>query len=704
MLKRLKVGPKLVGGFFLVALILVAVGLAGFYGLVGMTAQAQRMVRLAPLMQAAQKLANSVTADQRVLMEILAASRVQEVEEFHREHQRLAERFDVYAEAMLAGGDTPTGRVHPAQSQGLRRKVEEAQVFHDQEFQPTIGEAYRTKLAMLEQRRAQRENMDRVESGFASMTAQARELEEATKERIQQRLASGAPAREIVATESAWADLAMEIKATLGALRIAVEEYAQELEAADLESVRGEYQEADEELAGWLRALLEGGRTSEGLVPALTAPGLREKVQEMASLHAELLRPSAERFMQGRRELARLAALVEELDEKADAAGGEMAVLLAQVEDQAMGSINEAEREAAELAWRSEVVAAAGTAAGFLLALLLGWLISRSVTRPVAEAVRAVASASAGDFTHQMDGRLLARGDELGAMLRDVQSMNERLSDTVREVAAATATVASAANQISQGNQDLSDRTQQQASAIEETASAVEQMAGSVKANASSADQANQNAKDSAETAREGGKAVHRTMEAMEEANQSSKKIADIINVVNEIAFQTNLLALNAAVEAARAGEAGRGFAVVAGEVRSLAGRSASAAKEIQALITDSVGKVEQAGEMVTESGRLLDRIIEQVESVADSVGQITSTSREQARGIDEINRAVGQMDQGVQQNAALVEESASAAENMASAAEELRSQMDQFKVAGQGQALLASRPERKAREEDLPE
>lgn len=329
-----------------------------------------------------------------------------------------------------------------------------------------------------------------------------------------------------------------------------------------------------------------------------------------------------------------------------------------------------------------------------LLGIVVAWFLTRSITQPVGAAVSAIKAAADGDFTFHVDKNFLDRKDEMGQMLRGVEVMSESLSNTVSEVIIAADTVASSADQISQGNQDLSDRTQQQASAIEETASALEEMTSSVKHNAENANVANDLARQTTAMAKEGDAVVEKTVTTMAEVTQSSRKIADIINVVNEIAFQTNLLALNAAVEAARAGEAGRGFAVVAGEVRNLAGRSASAAKEIQALITESVGHVDQGNEMVEESGKLLSEIIENVGKVADTIAEVTAASQEQASGIEEINRAIAHMDDGVQQNAAMVEEAASASEEMAAVAEELRSQMSQFKIAGRP---TASRDTRRA-------
>ncbi|MGM0632886.1 MAG: methyl-accepting chemotaxis protein [Pseudomonadota bacterium] len=272
--------------------------------------------------------------------------------------------------------------------------------------------------------------------------------------------------------------------------------------------------------------------------------------------------------------------------------------------------------------------------------------------------------------------RMLSQGDLSGSITRDYQGLfgqvkddvnntMENLQHMVSQIRDGATTIAGSASEISQGNTDLSQRTEEQASNLEETASSMEEMTSAVKSSADNARQANQLATSARDRAEEGGSVISRTIDAMGEINTSSKKIADIIGVIDEIAFQTNLLALNAAVEAARAGEQGRGFAVVAAEVRNLAQRSAQAAKEIKTLIKDSVEKVEDGSRLVNDSGQTLDEIVTAVKKVSDIIEEIAAASQEQSSGIEQVNKAISQLDEVTQQNAALVEQAAASSESM---------------------------------------
>jgi methyl-accepting chemotaxis protein len=277
-------------------------------------------------------------------------------------------------------------------------------------------------------------------------------------------------------------------------------------------------------------------------------------------------------------------------------------------------------------------------------------------------------------------------GGGLNKLLDNVATM-------VRDIKGAAAAVRMGAEEISKGNTNLSQRTEEQSSSLEETASSMEEMTSTVKQNADNAGQANQLATAARDQAEKGGGVVGKAIRAMTEINESSKKIADIISVIDEIAFQTNLLALNAAVEAARAGEQGRGFAVVASEVRNLAGRSATAAKEIKSLIKDSVRKVEDGSSLVTQSGQTLEQIVASVKKVSDIIAEIAAASREQSSGIEQVNKAVMQMDEMTQQNAALVEEATAASQAMAEGAGELNRMMERFTLPGAKAPAAAAAP-----------
>ena len=316
----------------------------------------------------------------------------------------------------------------------------------------------------------------------------------------------------------------------------------------------------------------------------------------------------------------------------------------------------------------------------------------------VAQTQATIKSASEGDLavrvaTHDKTGELRKMADSINLLLANV-------ADIVSKVKSASSEVVRGAEEISQGNANLSQRTEQQSSSLEETASSMEEMTTTVKQNADNAGQANQLATAARDQAEKGGAVTSKAVRAMTEINESSRKIADIIGVIDEIAFQTNLLALNAAVEAARAGEQGRGFAVVATEVRSLAGRSATAAKEIKQLIQDSVKKVEDGSVLVTQSGQTLEQIVLSVKKVSDIVAEIAAASREQSSGIEQVNKAVMQMDEMTQQNAALVEEASAASQSMAEQARALNEMMAHYRIgndtaerapAAAGKALPAS-------------
>ena len=323
---------------------------------------------------------------------------------------------------------------------------------------------------------------------------------------------------------------------------------------------------------------------------------------------------------------------------------------------------------------------------------VFAWLLTTGITQPLHKAVDAARRVASGDLTSQIE---TGAKDETGQLLQALSDMNQSLLNIVLEVRTGTDSLAISSSEIAAGNQDLSSRTEEQAASLEETASSMEQLTSTVKQNADNARQANQLADAAAAVAVKGGSVVSEVVGTMESINESSRKIVDIISVIDGIAFQTNILALNAAVEAARAGEQGRGFAVVASEVRNLAQRSAAAAKEIKGLIGDSVDKVNQGSKLVGEAGSTMDEIVASVQRVTDIISEISAASAEQSTGIDEVYKAIGQMDQVTQQNAALVEEAAAAADSMQQQSQSLAQVVSVFNVgqaAGQVSAAVSAR------------
>jgi methyl-accepting chemotaxis protein-1 (serine sensor receptor) len=367
-------------------------------------------------------------------------------------------------------------------------------------------------------------------------------------------------------------------------------------------------------------------------------------------------------------------AVIETVRPLFDAARDQLAPLIQYQIDDAKSEFDQAAASFHTL----RAVSIASIVLGLLFAAGFGYVLARGITVPLRRAMDVSEAIAQGDLSLVVDSR---GSDEIAALMRAVTRMQSSLSTVVASVRQGSEGVATASAEIAQGNQDLSSRTESQASALEETAASMEQLGATVKHNAENAAQANQLAMNASNVAVQGGEVVAQVVNTMKGINEASRKISDIISVIDGIAFQTNILALNAAVEAARAGEQGRGFAVVASEVRSLAGRSADAAKEIKTLINASVERVTQGTALVDQAGATMTEVVSSIRRVTDIVGEISAASREQSAGVNQVGEAVTQMDQVTQQNAALVEEMAAAASSLKSQAQELVHTVAVFKL-----------------------
>jgi methyl-accepting chemotaxis protein-1 (serine sensor receptor) len=356
------------------------------------------------------------------------------------------------------------------------------------------------------------------------------------------------------------------------------------------------------------------------------------------------------------------------------------------------GDALENETVTAAAAERTTMIAwlAAIATAAIVVSVLLGVIIMRSIVNPLRAATDLAERVAKGDLTANVDA---TTRDEIGRLMESLGRMNDALSSLVSQVREGAEAVTTASSQIASGNADLSARTEEQASSIEETAASLEELTSTVGQNAENARAADDLASGASKIANRGGEVVNEVVRKMEEIQASSKKISEIIGVIDGIAFQTNILALNAAVEAARAGEQGRGFAVVASEVRNLAQRSASAAKEIKGLITDSVGTVDAGSKLVDEAGKTMQEVVHSVQRVSEIIGQIASATHEQSSGIGQVNTAVTELDRVTQQNAALVEESAAASESLKQQAMRLAHSVTVFKLRNTHDAVALGAP-----------
>jgi methyl-accepting chemotaxis protein len=410
-------------------------------------------------------------------------------------------------------------------------------------------------------------------------------------------------------------------------------------------------------------------------------PAQQERLKRLAEKQQEWLSAAIDPAIALRRrgdDAEALAAVVaEEQSSKGKAAMDSMRQLLSDIGGTERDLLKRRNTEAAAVRSQTELLIIGGGLAA-ALAALLAWLLGRNISVPLSAAVTLAQRVARGDLSSHIS---VDSKDEIGQLMQALRDMNAALTTIVRGVRQGTDTIATAAVEISAGNMDLSSRTEQQASSLEETASSMEELTSTVKQNADSARQARDLAGTASGVATRGGELVAEVVTTMGTINDSARKIADIIGVIDGIAFQTNILALNAAVEAARAGEQGRGFAVVATEVRNLAQRSASAAKEIKTLIDDSVNKVDAGSKLVDRAGATMQEVVASVRSVADLINDIAAASEEQRNGIEQVNDAITQMDQVTQQNAALVEEAAAAAGALQEQAQDLSQAVSVFQL-----------------------
>ena len=659
MFGNLSLRAKIIMGFLVVIAFVVITGGVGYRG-IETVGHALHVVgdEEAPVVDAAMEMKLSLAQAMTTMEEFksaaaaLATDNEEELDGIVKRYEQALADFDAFSDAILNGKTFEDGSVIiKTDNDELTNLVHEANGVHDDKYQVAAAEMMRGGRELLKKAAEGQVAMAAMEKVFDEVVADSGAIEEMISAEIAKRASDAnisEEAQAILREEIPLVDMAMESKMALAETRLAMEEFVQARDPAELDASEKEYREKVGEFDAFVSAILEGGTVDGVEVVATDSEEVRAAVKEMDENHAVLQERITEMMAAHRAAIAQ-AVKVEEAMALMDAAGEEADHLLSKIEEAAGKEMASAKEQGATAKSNAIAVMCGVTAVAVVLGIVIGMLLTRAITNPLRAMFKGLKTFSKAE-------------------LRGTAETFTRIIDGMTE---GVAQVNDAAGQVSSASQSLAEGASEQASSLEETSSALEQMAAMTRTNAETAKQANQLAVDAHKSAEEGD----RTMTAV---NESAGQISKIIKVIEEIAFQTNLLALNAAVEAARAGEHGKGFAVVADEVRNLAQRAAQAARETTGLIENSVNRSREGTEAV-------QAIVVGVTKVTELLNGIAQASQEQAQGVDQVNVAVSQMDRVTQQNASGAEESASAAEELSAQATATKGLVDELVVLVKG-------------------